>query len=107
MRKRVGIECAPVTREEVKTVLSLHADEIRALGVCSLELFGSSARNEARPDSDIDLLVEFDGSVGYFHFFKVQAFLERILGRRVDLGTKASLKPRLRDAILREAVRVA
>jgi uncharacterized protein len=96
-----------VNRERVRELLALHADELRALGVRSLELFGSSARNEAGPDSDVDLLVEFEGAVGYFHFFRVQQRLEQFPGRHVDLGTKASLKPRLRDAILREAVRVA
>jgi predicted nucleotidyltransferase len=45
--------------------------------------------------------------VCFFDFFKVQERLEAILGRRVDLGTKASLKPRLKDRILAEAVRVA
>jgi predicted nucleotidyltransferase len=97
----------PVTREEVKERLAVYAAELRELGVRSLELFGSTARNQSRADSDVDLLVEFDRPVGLFHFAKVQQRLESILGRRVDLGTKASLKPRLRDAILHEAVRVA
>ncbi len=54
------------------------------MGVRSLELFGSLARGDARPASDVDLLVEFQ-PVGLFQFFRVQRRLEAILGRRVDL----------------------
>jgi predicted nucleotidyltransferase len=96
-----------MTRQEISDRLTTHLAELRAMGVRSLDLFGSFARDEARPDSDVDLLIEFARPVGFFDFFKVQERLEAILGRRVDLGTKASLKPRLKDRILAEAVRVA
>ncbi len=72
-------------------------------GVRSLTLFGSVARGEARPDSDVDLLVEFDRPTGYFGLVALQLFLQELLGREVDLGTPGSLQPALRQ----EAIRVA
>ncbi len=71
--------------------------------VSSLLLFGSVARDEARPDSDIDILVEFSRPVGLFHFIELQQRLETILGSKVDLGTPRSLKPYIKEQVLREA----
>ena len=93
-----------MTREEVLRQLSRHRAELEGLGVRSLDLFGSIARGDARPDSDVDLLVEFDQPVGLFHFFRVQRNLEAILGRRVDLVMKGAIKHQLRTRILGEAV---
>jgi hypothetical protein len=76
------------------------------MGVKSLALFGSAVRGEAREDSDVDLLVEFQRPVGLFEFIDLKGYLEDLLGCRVDLGTSASLRPQLRDAVLREAVYV-
>lgn len=76
-------------------------------GVKSLLLFGSVARDEATPTSDVDLLVEFSKPVGYFGLFSLQEYLEKLLNSPVDLGTPESLKPRLRERIMGEAVRVA
>jgi len=75
--------------------------------VASLSVFGSVARDEAGPESDIDVLVTFDADIGLFEFFALQDDLEGILGCKVDLGTPDSLRPRVRDNILREAIRVA
>lgn len=74
--------------------------------VRSLALFGSVARDEATADSDIDLLVEFDRPVGLFELFALQDELEALLGCSVDLGTVQSLKPRIREKILEEAIDV-
>jgi len=76
-------------------------------GVKTLLLFGSVARDEATAASDVDLLVEFNKPVGYFGLFSLQEYLEKLLNSPVDLGTPESLKPRLRERILGEAVRVA
>jgi hypothetical protein len=92
-----------VTRTEALKHLSDHRADIARLGVRSLRLFGSVVRDEARPDSDVDLLVEFDRPVGLFHFFRVQRTLKEILGARVDL-VKDAVKPQLRGQILGEAV---
>jgi len=75
------------------------------MGVKSLALFGSAARDEAEPGSDLDLLVEFAEPVGLFRFLDLKARLEALLGCAVDLVTPGALKRQLRDRILREAVR--
>jgi predicted nucleotidyltransferase len=76
-------------------------------GVKYLALFGSVARDVARPDSDVDLLVEFDRPVGLFAFIGLQQFIETLLGCKVDLGTPRSLKPRLKDSVLQEAIQIS
>lgn len=92
-------------RAEALRLLAEHHDELAQMGVRSLALFGSVARDEAEPDSDVDLLVEFSRPVGLFEFFGLQQRLEEILGTRVDLGMPGALKPRMRSRVLREAVR--
>ncbi len=93
-----------MTREEVQRRISEHRRELAELGIRSLDIFGSVARGEATPDSDVDLLVEFDRTIGLFHFFRVQWRLEQILGCDVDLVMRDAVKPQLRDQIFREAV---
>lgn len=68
-----------------------------------LRVFGSFARGEETPESDIDLLVEFEHTPGLFEFARLRRELSETLGRRVDLVTPDALHPLLRDAILREA----
>ncbi|MGQ9630207.1 MAG: nucleotidyltransferase family protein [bacterium] len=94
-------------RDEILRLLSEHRAELEQFGVRSLALFGSAARDEAREDSDIDLLVEFERPVGLFEFVDLKSYLENLLGYQVDLGTPASLKPRLRERVLKEAVYVS
>ena len=94
-----------VTREEVQRLLSNQRAELTSLGVSSLHVFGSVARGDSAPDSDVDLLVDFDRPIGLFHFFRVQQRLELILGSRVDLVMREAVKPQLRDRIRDEAVR--
>jgi predicted nucleotidyltransferase len=94
-----------MTRDQVIERLSRARDEFASLGVRSLELFGSVARGVAGPDSDVDLLVTFDRSIGLFHFFRVQRRLEEILSCRVDLVMRDAVKRQLRDRIFAEAVR--
>lgn len=75
-------------------------------GVTSLALFGSMSRDEAREDSDIDILVSFDGPATSARYFGVQFYLEDLLGHPVDLVTDKALRPELRPYVEREAVRV-
>jgi predicted nucleotidyltransferase len=75
-------------------------------GVTSIALFGSTVRDAARVDSDIDILVSFDGPATSERYFGVQFFLEDLLGRPVDLVTDKALRPELRPFIEREAVHV-
>jgi predicted nucleotidyltransferase len=94
-------------RSDVLRILHEKRGELsEKYGVKSLALFGSVARDEARPDSDVDLLVEFDQPVGLFTFIGLQQFLEILLGYKVDLGTLRSLKPRLKDIVLQEAINI-
>jgi predicted nucleotidyltransferase len=87
-------------------MLKEHRPDLERMGVKSLTLFGSAVRGEAREGGDVDLLVEFHRPVGLFEFIDVKGYLEGLLGCRVDLGTSASLRLQLRDAVLREAVYV-
>ena len=91
---------------QVLQILQTHWAEIRAHDVKSLALFGSIARDEGRLDSDVDLLVEFAHPVGLFAFINLQPYLEQLLGCKVDLGTPKSLRPRLRERVLQEALYV-
>lgn len=95
-------------RQEVMDKLAANRAELRRMGVKSLSLFGSLAGDEATDRSDVDFLVEFDRSIGLFHFIRVQQYLQEILGvPRVDLVMPEALHEELRDHILRDAIRAA
>jgi len=99
-----------VNRNQALKIIAEHRDKLaRDFGIKSLALFGSVVRNEAAPTSDVDLLVEFDNrSVGLFHLSRTQHYLESILGvSRVDLVMRDSIKPALKERILREAIHAA
>ncbi len=74
----------------------------RQYHVESVSLFGSMVRGEATPESDIDLIVSFSKSVGYFHLVALERKLTEALGRKVDLLTEGAISPYLRERILRE-----
>jgi predicted nucleotidyltransferase len=90
---------------------ALEVDEDRLAELCrqhrvlGLELFGSAARGEARPDSDIDLLVEFlpETEIGLLDYAGLMLELSSLLGRKVDLVSKSGLKPFIRASVLRDA----
>lgn len=91
------------TKEAVLSAIEAHSTEIKAAGVRSLGLFGSFVRNEQTPESDLDVLVEFDPSQKTFdNFMKVSLLLEDLCDRRVDLVTTESLSPYLRPHIFSE-----
>ncbi len=75
------------------------------MGITSLAVFGSVARDEARPDSDIDLIAEFDRPIGYIGLGSVERRLEGLLGCSVDLATPGMIRKEFRERILAEAVR--
>ena len=95
--------------QEALAILRAHRPEIATYGAQSIALFGSVVRGEAGPDSDVDILVDFAPGevVGFFRFRRLRRYLEGILGREVDLVTRAALKPQLRERILKEAVAAA
>jgi predicted nucleotidyltransferase len=89
-------------------LLSEHAAEARLrFGVTRLALFGSAARDELRADSDIDVLVAFDGPATVDRYFGLREYLEELFGRRVDLVTEKGLKPRARKYVEKDLIRVA
>ena len=95
-------------RAEAITILQAHQAEMaRRFAVQDLTLFGSVARDEATPASDVDLLVTFNGPANFDRFMDLKFFLEEKLSARVDLVTSAAVRPRLRPTIDREAIRVA
>jgi len=96
-----------VRRSEVIEFFRNHREDLRRLGISSLLVFGSVARDQARPDSDVDLIAEFDRPIGYLGLARVQHDLERLLGRRVDLATPGMIRKEYRDRIYAEAVRAA
>lgn len=79
----------------------------RDFGVRRVALFGSTARDEARDDSDLDLLVDFETGPTFDAYMELKFFLEDRLGLKVDLVTEKGLKPRARPIVEREAVDVA
>jgi hypothetical protein len=81
------------------------AEICRRYQVSELSVFGSAARGDIRPDSDIDLLVDFkpDARIGLFKFAAMENELAVLLGRKVDLVTKNGLKPWIRPHVLRDA----
>ncbi len=86
-------------------LLEKNRDTIRSFGVRRLGLFGSFARGEACATSDLDFIVEFEHK-SFDAYMDLKTFLEELLGRPVDLVMTDAIKPRLRAAILREAVDV-
>jgi len=94
-------------RERAISLLREHKSETeRRFGVLDIALFGSTARGQARPDSDIDVLVAFDGPATSKRYFGVQFYLEDLLGCAVDLVTDKALRPELRPFVEREALHV-
>jgi predicted nucleotidyltransferase len=97
-----------MTSREVLERMSEHMPEIRQrFGVRELALFGSAARGESQPDSDVDVLADFDGAADFDRFMDLKFYLEELLGKRVDLATRKSLRPELSARIDGEAIHVA
>jgi len=93
-----------VKRDRVSRRIREAEEELRGLGVRRLALFGSVRRDEAGPESDVDLLVEFEpGRKSYDNFLAVSELLESLLGRRVELVTTEALSPFIGPHILAEA----
>jgi predicted nucleotidyltransferase len=95
------------TLDEILKVIRKHLSQLKEMKVRHLTVFGSFARGEQRASSDIDLLIEFSEAVGFFHFYDVKTFLEKILGREVDLVVEDAIRPEFHDQIKREMVRAS
>ncbi len=95
-----------MTRAEILTTIHEQRERLRELHVRELALFGSYARGDAAGTSDIDFIVEFDQK-SFDNYMELKEYLESLFGRPVDLVLKDAIKSRLRESILREAIRAA
>ncbi|WP_137132262.1 nucleotidyltransferase domain-containing protein [Rhizobium sp. FY34] len=95
-------------KQDAIRLLSERAEAIRALGATSLYLFGSVARDEARETSDLDLFIDYDAAKKFslLDLVGIKLFLEEELLLDVDVTTRDSLHPKLRDRIIASAERV-
>jgi predicted nucleotidyltransferase len=103
---RVCYETA-MNRQEAIGLLKRHEADLKRLGVERLYLFGSTARDEARDDSDVDLFFDYEkGKFGLFELMDVKSYAADLLGRPTDIMTRDSLHKILRPAIEASAMRV-
>jgi predicted nucleotidyltransferase len=105
----LGTGKTSMTRQEAVEILSRNKARLTDFHVSAVYLFGSVVRGEAGPESDIDILVEFnqDSRVGLFELVRLRMFLSGILGCNVDMVTRDALHPLLKDEIMEELVRAA
>jgi len=90
---------------QILQALTRQGSSIRAFGARRLGLFGSQARGEATDSSDLDFVVDFEpGAKTFDNYMDLKAFLEDLFGQPVDLVISEVIKPRLREAILRETI---
>ena len=92
--------------EAISALRSYLPDLRRDFSVRRIALFGSTARDEASQESDVDVLVDFEVGPTFDSFMGLKLYLEDRLGKRVDLVTRAALKPRMRPVVEREALDV-
>jgi predicted nucleotidyltransferase len=97
-----------MNRSDIIEQLRENADAIRGMGATSLYLFGSAARDKARPDSDLDLFIDYDPALRFslLDLVGIKQFLEEQMSAETDVTTRDSLHPMLKDDIERSAVRV-
>ena len=102
------LDPALAERERVVRLLHAQAPHLRARGLSSLGLFGSMARGEAGPNSDVDLLIETDPAarLGFFELFELREELETLLGRPVQFAFASGMRPWLREWIEDDRIRI-
>lgn len=95
-------------RNDILLFLQTHKGELtQRFGVTSIGLFGSYAREEAREDSDIDIAVEIASEKkSLANFLGIRRYLEQQLGKPVDLGIESTLKPLVRELVVKEIIHV-
>ena len=96
-----------MNRDTVIATLRAHEAALRAVGIERLSLFGATARDQARSDSDVDLLAVFDKTrpLSLLDLIRIENQIADLLGRPVDLIEEGTLKPRVRHSVDREALR--
>ncbi len=90
-------------RDEALTILAAHREELAAFGLRRLAVFGSVARDEAGPDSDVDVLVEFEGEPTFKRYATLYDRLEEMLPCPVDLVTADAARPSMREGVEEDA----
>ncbi len=103
--RRTSIKC--MKRDATIAILKQYKQSLKNLGVETLSVFGSVARDEAHPESDIDILVEFSEPPTFDRYMDLKFYLEDLLGHSVDLVSHKMLKPQIRQTVEKEAIRVA
>ncbi len=98
------VDSFPSLQNLKQTLLNCSA-ELKNMRVKSLWVFGSFAKGEVVPGSDIDVLVEFDKPAGFFQLLELKEYLENLLESSIDLTTPDALRPEMKDQVLREAIR--
>ncbi len=94
-----------LTRDTALRILEAHRGELKRLGVEKIALYGSVARNEATPQSDVDVLVELaDAFLTLEGYMDLCFYLEELFERHVDVTTFRSIKPHMRDRVQADAV---
>ena len=91
-------------REAIQILLHNNKQQLQDIGVRSLAIFGSFARDEARPDSDVDFLVELEPPLTFNHYIHLKFYLKDLLEQPVDLVMPEALKPRVRASAEQEAI---
>ncbi len=92
--------------DAIETLKEHKSEILTRFPVKTIGVFGSAARGELTSKSDIDVLVEFEKSVGFFEFLDLEEYLSELLHRKVDLVTPAALKPFIKEKILKQVVYV-
>ena len=92
--------------DEIKAKTPLIRTLAKAYGATAIYLFGSAARGQDKPGSDLDFMVEMEQGRGLYDLIGLADDLELALGRKVDLGTRTSLKPLVRVEAERDAIRI-
>jgi len=96
-----------MTRRTIISRIRKNRAQLDKLGVRSLSIFGSVARGEEHPDSDVDILVEFNGRATFDRYMDTKFYLEELLGCKVDLVTPKGIKPRMKPYIMQDLIHVA
>jgi hypothetical protein len=95
-----------MNRADALAILQQHRDELRRRGVARAALFGSTVRDEAGPNSDVDVLLDIDptANLGVFEYVAITRYLGEIFPVPVDVANRATLKPHVRPSAERDAV---
>lgn len=93
------------TLEEIKDILNIHREELRQKHkITEIGIFGSYVRGEQKKRSDLDILVEIEEPVSLLRFVNIENYLSDLLKTKVDLVSKKSIRPELKERILKEVV---